>query len=69
MVNEVGVAHTALAPGGKVFIHGEYWDALSSAPVESGAKVRVRKIEGMTLRVEPANSASAESHGAGGSHG
>ncbi len=53
MVAEIGVAHTPLAPSGKVFIHGEYWDAVSSEPVEAGAKVCVRKLEGLTLQVDP----------------
>ncbi len=53
MLGETGVAHTALAPGGKVFVHGEYWDAVSSAPVEAGARVRVVSLDGLTLTVEP----------------
>lgn len=62
MVDEFGVAHTALAPRGKVFIHGEYWEAVSSAPVEAGATVRVRKVEGLTLGVEPASEEAGENH-------
>ncbi len=54
MVDEIGTARTPLTPSGKIFIHGEYWDAISSAPVEAGAAVRVKKVEGLTLRVEPA---------------
>ena len=54
MLGEIGVAHTALTPAGKVFVHGEYWDAVSSAPVEAGARVRVTAIEGLKLKVEPA---------------
>jgi membrane-bound serine protease (ClpP class) len=53
MLDEIGEARTALAPAGKVFVHGEYWDAESSAPVEPGAKVRVVGVEGLKLRVEP----------------
>ena len=53
MIDEIGQARTALAPAGKVFVHGEYWDAESSSPVESGAEVRVVAVEGMKLRVEP----------------
>jgi len=53
MIDEIGLARTALAPAGKVFVHGEYWDAESSSPVESGAEVRVVAVEGMKLRVEP----------------
>ena len=33
MVGEIGSAITALAPEGKVFVHGEYWDAVSPLPV------------------------------------
>jgi membrane-bound serine protease (ClpP class) len=53
MLDETGVAHTALAPAGKVFVHGEYWDAVSTAPVEAGAPVRVIEIRGLVLKVEP----------------
>jgi membrane-bound serine protease (ClpP class) len=53
LVDEIGEARTALAPSGKVFVHGEYWDAESSAPVETGAQVRVVGVDGLKLRVEP----------------
>jgi membrane-bound serine protease (ClpP class) len=54
LVDEVGEARTALAPGGKVFVHGEYWDAISSSPVDRGTRVRVVSVDGLKLRVEPA---------------
>jgi membrane-bound serine protease (ClpP class) len=53
MVDLIGEARTALEPSGKVFVHGEYWDAVSNAPVPSGGEVRVVAVDGMTLRVEP----------------
>jgi membrane-bound serine protease (ClpP class) len=53
LIDEIGQARTALAPAGKVFVHGEYWDAESSSPVEPGQEVRIVAIEGMKLRVEP----------------
>lgn len=53
MVGEIGVAHTALNPVGKVFVHGEFWAAECSTPVEAGARVRVTAVEGLTLKVEP----------------
>lgn len=56
MISEIGVAFTKLAPSGKVFVHGEYWDADSSAPVEKGDSVRVVAVEGLHLKVEPRNS-------------
>ena len=58
LIGEVAVAQTALAPGGKVFVHGEIWDATSSANVPAGEKVRVRKVDGLELSVEPAEKSS-----------
>jgi membrane-bound serine protease (ClpP class) len=55
LVNEIGEARTPLAPAGKIFVHGEYWDAVSTAPVDAGAGVRVIAVDGMKLRVEPAS--------------
>ena len=60
LLNQLGQARTALAPGGTVFVHGEYWDAVSSSPVEPGAEVRVVAIDGLKLRVEPDPSASSK---------
>jgi membrane-bound serine protease (ClpP class) len=54
MIDTVGVARTTLAPEGKVLIRGEYWNAISSAPVEAGSPVRVISVDGLTLRVAPA---------------
>ena len=54
LIGEIGVAQSALQPEGKVFVHGEYWDAVSTAPVVTGGEVRVLAVEGMKLRVEPA---------------
>jgi membrane-bound serine protease (ClpP class) len=53
LLDQLGQARTALAPAGTVFIHGEYWDAVSAAPVEPGAQVRVVSVDGLKLRVEP----------------
>jgi membrane-bound serine protease (ClpP class) len=53
LLNEIALARTALTPSGKVFVHGEYWDAVSSTPVDRGAEVRVISVDGMKLHVEP----------------
>ena len=53
MVGEIGVAHTPLEPSGKVFVHGEFWDAESTRPLEAGARVRIVAVEGLVLKVEP----------------
>jgi membrane-bound serine protease (ClpP class) len=53
LLDEVGTARTALTPGGQVFIHGEYWQAIGSVNIEKGSKVRVRQVEGLKLYVDP----------------
>ena len=59
LLDEVGTARTALAPSGQVFIHGEYWQAIGSVNIEKGGKVRVRRVEGLKLYVDPADSVDA----------
>jgi membrane-bound serine protease (ClpP class) len=53
MVGETGFAITPLAPEGKVFVHGEYWDAVSPQTAPAGARVRVTAIRQLKLTVEP----------------
>jgi membrane-bound serine protease (ClpP class) len=52
LVGEVAIAQTALVPAGKVFVHGELWDAVASGNVPAGEKVVVRKVNGLQLQVE-----------------
>jgi membrane-bound serine protease (ClpP class) len=60
LVGEIGVVKKALVPEGKVFVHGELWNARAEAPLDEGVKVRVLKVVNLTLEVEP-----AEEHAAG----
>jgi membrane-bound serine protease (ClpP class) len=53
LVGETGVAQTALSPQGKVFVHGELWDAVAPSTLPAGELVVVRRIEGLILEVEP----------------
>ena len=53
LIGEIGIAQTTLAPAGKVFVHGEYWDAVAARPVPAGAQVRVLSIDRLKLTVEP----------------
>jgi membrane-bound serine protease (ClpP class) len=53
LIGEIGIAQTTLAPAGKVFVHGELWDAVSTVPVPAGGRIVVRQVDGLTLRVEP----------------
>ena len=41
--------------GGKVFIEGETWNAISEKPVETGQAVEVIGMDGLTLKVKPIN--------------
>ena len=61
MLGDIALAQTALSPLGKVFIHGEIWDAISSNQVLAGQPVVVRQVEGLRLRVDPAPSANVKS--------
>jgi membrane-bound serine protease (ClpP class) len=53
LIGETGVARTSLSPRGKIFVHGELWDAVSSAEVAVGQSVVVRQVEGLLLQVDP----------------
>ncbi|MGB8579735.1 MAG: nodulation protein NfeD [Candidatus Sulfotelmatobacter sp.] len=53
MVGEIGIAQTNLSPKGKVFVHGELWDAISSCEVSAGQSVVVNRVDGLLLQVEP----------------
>ena len=64
MVGEIGVAKTDVGAEGKVFVHGEWWNANSDQPIPSGRKIRIVGVDGLNLKVEQAaleQPASAES--------
>ncbi len=52
MLGEIGTALTPLAPDGKVFVRGEYWNAVSPAAVAAGLRIRVTAIDKLKLTVE-----------------
>jgi membrane-bound serine protease (ClpP class) len=54
LVGEVGIVKKALAPEGKVFVHGELWNAVARESIAENTKVRVVKAAGLVLEVEPA---------------
>jgi membrane-bound serine protease (ClpP class) len=53
MIGEIGIARTAVDGDGKVFVHGELWNAMAKDTIPEGARVRVRGVEGMRVIVEP----------------
>ena len=52
LIGEVGVVKERIAPGGKIFVHGELWNAEALEPIEVGAKVRVVGVDHLVLKVE-----------------
>lgn len=56
LIGETAVSQSSLSPLGKVLVHGELWDAVSSAEVAAGQTVIVRRVNGLQLQVEPAAS-------------
>ena len=54
MIGEIGIARTPLGPEGKVFVHGELWNAVAANAIPEGARVRVAGVNGLHLLVEPA---------------
>jgi membrane-bound serine protease (ClpP class) len=63
LIGETGVVQTTLSPQGKVFVHGELWDAVASTALPTGQLVVVRRIDGLTLQVDPLE-ATAQPSGA-----
>jgi membrane-bound serine protease (ClpP class) len=53
LVGEIGTVKIALAPEGKVFVHGELWNAIAKKPIDEDTKVRVVSVAGLVLEVEP----------------
>ena len=52
MIEGRGEAQTAIDGKGKVFFQGEYWTAESDQFIPAGAKVRIKKVDGLKLIVE-----------------
>jgi membrane-bound serine protease (ClpP class) len=51
LVGEVGEVRSKLSPTGKIFVHGEYWNAQAEGEVDVGEKVQVVGYDGMNLKV------------------
>ena len=60
LIGSSGTVTTELKAGaeGMVRVHGELWRAQSSEPVPEGKTVRITRVEGLKLYVEPAEVAS-----------
>ena len=56
LVGEVGEVRQRIAPdspAGRIFVHGEYWNANADRVIEVGERVEVVRVDGMRLTVRP----------------
>lgn len=59
LIGSIATVRVALDPRGIVHTRGEEWSALTlGAPIAAGEVVRVKRIEGLTLEVEPVETGS-----------
>ena len=54
IVGRTGIALGRLDPVGQVRVDGEIWSARSAEPIDPGAAITVRSVDGLVLDVEPA---------------
>jgi membrane-bound serine protease (ClpP class) len=52
LIGEIGIARTPIRPEGKVFVHGEIWNARSDSGVDAGESVRVAAVRDLVLTVD-----------------
>ncbi|HEX6173577.1 MAG TPA: nodulation protein NfeD [Candidatus Binatia bacterium] len=54
LIGEIGEVRATLSPSGKVFVHGEYWNAQTQTDgqIDVGDKVQIVGYEGMNLKVK-----------------
>lgn len=53
ILGEIGIAKSPVdAEGGRVFVHGEWWDATSDNPIPEGAKVEVIESKNLSIKVK-----------------
>ena len=55
LIGQRGKVATALAPDGKVFVRGEYWNASADEEIAQGESVEITAVEGLRLRVRRAD--------------
>ncbi len=52
LLNEIGITRNKIDPEGKVFVHGEFWKAVSKEKLPKGVKVKIIGVKGLALEVE-----------------
>src|SRR5215813_6140360 len=54
LIGKTAEVRVACEPHGQVFVNGELWEADCAEGAAVGTRVRVRRVNGLTLEVEPA---------------
>jgi len=53
----IGKTVTALTPinsrTGRVFVEGEYWNAVSDTPIEKDGQAEIAAVQGLTVKLQP----------------
>ncbi len=52
LLGEIAEVKVSLNPEGKVFVHGEFWNAETDGEIDVGEKVKVAGFDGMMLKVK-----------------
>ena len=52
LLGEIGEVRRKLSPSGKVFVHGEYWNAEADGEIDVGERIQVVGYDGMNLKVK-----------------
>jgi len=53
IIGETGVAKTDIDPlRGKVFVHGEWWNAVADGQIPAGSRVQVEAVNNLVLKVK-----------------
>jgi membrane-bound serine protease (ClpP class) len=63
LIGVEGVVLADMQTQGWAQVQGERWQIISSAPLTRGQKVRVTRIDGLTLSVEPEQDGAAAQSG------
>jgi len=54
LTREIAEATEDFERQGLVRVHGELWNAVSTEPVRAGQRLRIRRVDGLVIQVEPA---------------
>jgi membrane-bound serine protease (ClpP class) len=60
LIGKIGEVKVELNPSGKIFVHGEYWNAQADGAVDIGEKVQVIGYDGMSLKVRRSSERSPQ---------